>query len=100
MDRSRRHRITIQRKIERRRNSVGEIEVEWQNVCETWAEIRHNVVTIRYQPELFPAMRVVIGNHHFYEIIGVIDRPGKTRLVELRVKETLARESMPRALWG
>jgi head-tail adaptor len=89
MDRSRRHRITIQRKIERR-SSLGDIEFEWQYSCETWADIQGDTITIRYQPELYPGDRVVIGKHHFYEITAVIDRKFRNgRLVELQVTPIL-----------
>ena len=82
---SRRHRITIQRKIHRQ-NTCGEVLFDWADVCTTWSEIRDNIITIRFQPEIYPGMRVVIANSYF-EIVGVIDRRGKTRLVELQVKE-------------
>jgi hypothetical protein len=60
--------------------------------------ITDNIITIRYQPELYPGMRVVIGNS-FFEIIGVIDRRGKTRLTELQVREVSgAGEHAPRAM--
>jgi head-tail adaptor len=95
--RARRHRITIQQKIERR-NAVGEFLFDWQDVCTTWSEIKDNTITIRYQPELWPGMRVVIGNSYF-EIVGVIDRQGKTRLVELQVKEIRASAVLPDARW-
>jgi len=78
--RARRHRITILQK-----NGST-----WNEVCQTWAEIHHeNLITIRYQPDLQPGYRVVIGNS-FFEIVGVIDRPGKTRLVELRIEKLRA----------
>jgi head-tail adaptor len=78
--------------------SMGETVYNWEPACTTWAEIRGDVITIRYQSDLQPGYRVKIGEECL-EIISVIDRPGKTRLVELTVKETLARESMPRAQW-
>ena len=58
-------------------------------MCTTWAEIHENMITIRYQKNLFPGMRVMAGEDHF-EITAVIDRPGKTRLVELRVSKIRA----------
>jgi head-tail adaptor len=82
---SRRHRIAIQKKIERR-NSCGEVCISWEKTCEIWAEIRDDVVTVRYMRDLLPGYRVVIGDSYF-EIVGVIDRRGKTRLVELHVSE-------------
>ena len=84
--RVRRHRIRIERRIESR-NTVGEVIHEYQHTCETWAELRDNIVTIRYQPEIYPRDRVVIGNSRF-EIVGVIDVKQPTRLVRLIVKET------------
>jgi head-tail adaptor len=87
--RSNRSRITIRRRLEHR-NSVGEVEYEWIDVCETWAEINDNVVTIRYQPELLPAMRIVHGGTEF-EIIRIVRDParacnaGHGRFVELHV---------------
>jgi head-tail adaptor len=83
--RVRRHRIVIQKKIDHR-NCVGEVLYDWQDVCTTWSEIRGNVISIRYQSALDLGMRVVIGNS-FFEIVGIVDRQGKTRLVELHVQE-------------
>lgn len=80
--RVRRHRITIEQK-------TGD---EWQKVCESWAEIRGEVITVRYQPYLLPGMRVVMGRET-YEISAVIDPPGKTRLVELHIGEFIDRAS-------
>jgi hypothetical protein len=69
----------------------------WKKVCETWAEIHDGMVTIRYQKHLFPGMHVVAGNDRF-KITGVIDRPGKTRLVELHIQEIRASAELPDAL--
>jgi head-tail adaptor len=80
-----RHRITIQRTIETR-NIVGEVVRDWQDVCQTWAEIKGDLVTIRYQPEIYPGDRVRIGNSYF-EIVGVVDITEPTRIVRLTVKE-------------
>jgi head-tail adaptor len=80
-----RHRITIEKKIEQR-GRLGDVEIEWQLVCQTWAEIRDNVITIRYQPDLLPGYRVRIGKSYF-EIVGVVDIMEPTRLVRLTVKE-------------
>jgi head-tail adaptor len=93
-----RHRITIEKKIEQR-GKLGDVEIEWRLVCQTWAEIRDNVITIRYQPDLLPGYRVAIGKSYF-EIIGVQDiRP--SRLVRLTVKEfsDRAKAVSPFALW-
>jgi head-tail adaptor len=87
---SRRHRITIQRKIYRR-NSCGEVLYDWQAVCQTWAQICGEVVTIRYQADLLPGYRVVIGDDHF-EITAVIDRKFRRgRLVELHLSNITER---------
>ena len=89
--RVRRHRIQIQRQI-----TIPPLNwAVWIQVCRTWAEIHDDMITIRYQKNLSPGMRVAIGNHHHYEIVGVIDRPGKTRLVELHVKEIRAQAEIP-----
>ncbi len=93
---SRRHRITIEQNVGFQ-DSYGELHERWEKVCESWAEIKDDVITIRYQPYLLPGMRAVIGSEHF-QIEGVIDRPGKTRLVELRVKKIRASADMPDAL--
>jgi hypothetical protein len=91
--RVRRHRIQIQRQT-----TIPPLNwAVWTRVCEIWGEIHDDMITIRYQKNLFPGMRVLIGNHHHYEIVGVIDRPGKTRLVELHVKELRASADMPDA---
>jgi hypothetical protein len=84
---ARRHRITIERRT----------EDGFERICETWAEIRGNVISIRYQPEIYPDYRVVIGSDHF-RIVGVVDRRGKTRLTELQVEESGARDNAVRAL--
>jgi head-tail adaptor len=83
--RARRHRITIERTISTR-NTCGEVLYHWEFVCRCWAEIRDNTITIRYQPDLLPGYRVVIGASYF-EIVGVVDIKEPTRLVRLEVKE-------------
>ena len=79
--RSRRHRITIEQKV-----ILPPFKwIAWTRVCQTWAEIQNeNLITIRYQPNLWPGMRVSVGGRHS-EILGIVDRPGKTRLTELHV---------------
>jgi hypothetical protein len=57
------------------------------------AEIKGDVVTIRYQADLLPAYRVVIGNETF-EIVCVKDILQPTRLIELGIR---ARADMPLA---
>jgi head-tail adaptor len=86
--RVRRHRIVIEQKVEIQDYSGD----QWQKVCESWAEIRGEVITVRYQPYILPGMRVVIGRE-LYEITAVIDKPGKTRLVELHISEFINRAS-------
>ena len=92
--RPRRHRITILREI-----YIPFFDFSsWVKVCTTWAEIHDNrMITIRYQKNLFPGMHAVVGNERF-EIVGVVDRPGKTRLVELHVSKIRAAADMPAAL--
>lgn len=90
--RSRRHRIRIERQ-----SIIPPLEwAVWTRVCETWGELRDDdVISIRYQPNLLPGMRVAVGGKYF-SIIGVIDKPGKTRLVELIIR---AEADAPSAQW-
>jgi hypothetical protein len=80
--RSRRYRVAIEKQI-----VIPPLPwAVWTRVCETWAQLADDeTITIRYQPNLFPGMRVSVGRKHF-EILGIIDRPGKTRLVELKIR--------------
>jgi hypothetical protein len=82
---SRRHRITIQRSA--------------ADSFTTWAEICGDSVTIRFAADLWPGMGAVIGRQRF-EIVGVIDRLGRTRLVELKLeaRNSGAGEIAPRAM--
>ena len=93
MNRPRRHRIAIEREID---IPVFAWPV-WRRVCETWAEIHGDLITIRHKPDLFPGMRVKVGPDYF-EIVGVVDRLGKPRLTELHI--TRASSSMHDALAG
>jgi len=83
--RARRHRITILKQI-----PIPTLNFwPWCRVCQTWAEIHENVITIRYQKNLFPGMHIVAGADR-YEITGVVDRPGKTRITELHIEKLRA----------
>src|SRR5262245_48464384 len=94
--RSRRTKIVIERKITKTLVTFDPDLVPllsrtaWQRVCETWAEIQNeNLLTIRYQPDLWPGMRCSFGDRQS-EILGVIDqpaRPGKRKITELHVQE-------------
>ena len=90
--RVRRHRIPIRREID-----VPFISYPIQsNVCTTWAQICGDIVTIRYQPDIYPGDQLIVGQD-VYEITAVADRLEKTRLVELHVKEIRASADMPDA---
>jgi len=93
---ARRQRITIERRIQIR-NTVGEFLQRFEPSCTTWAEIKDDVVSIRYKPDLYPGDRVVIGESRF-KIIAVIDRRGKTRLTELQLEQSGARDNAVRAM--
>jgi len=67
-------------------------------VAEIWAEIHDDLITTRYLKNVYPGDRIVVGRDHF-EIVGVVDRPGRTRLVELHVKKLQASVDMPGAQW-
>jgi len=93
---ARRQRITIERNTQIR-NTVGEVLQIFEPTCETWAEIKGDVISIRYKPDILPGDRVLIGESRF-KIIGVIDRRGKTRLTELQLEQSGARDDAVRAL--
>jgi hypothetical protein len=92
--RPRRHRITIVRKVT---IPTGNFWI-WRRVCQTWAEIHENVITIRFQKNLFPGMHVLAGDDRF-EITAVIDRPGKTRITELHIEKLRASADLSDAQW-
>lgn len=73
-------------------NDYGEIVIEWSHHCEIWGEIHGDTVTTRYLPDVLPGWRVAIARGRMmYTIVGVVDRPGRTRLVELRLEEVSSR---------
>jgi len=84
MSKPQRSRIEIHRRTASR-NTVGEVVYEFEKICETWAELRGDIVTIRYQRDLMPGYRVIIGDE-ILEIVSVRDILQPTRLVELGVK--------------
>ena len=87
----RRHRITILRMVH-----IMNFW-RWAKTCTTWAEIHDDVITIRYQKNLFPGMHIVAGADR-YEITGVVDRPGKTRITELHIEKLRASADLSDAL--
>ena len=83
------HRITILKQI-----PIPTLNFwPWRRVCQCWAEIHNDMITIRYKKDLLPGMHIVAGADR-YEITAVIDRPGKTRLVELHTREIRASADM------
>jgi head-tail adaptor len=84
--RVRRTKIEVLRRIETRR-AFGEIEFVFEKVCSCWAHIEDgNIITTKYIGELFPFWRVKVGESVF-EVISVVDKPGKTRLVEIGIRD-------------
>jgi head-tail adaptor len=87
-----RHRVLIERRTETK-NSVGEVLVEFETAATIWAERHDGFFTSRYFGECMPGWRLKFGTE-VYEIVGVIDLVGKTRLVKLVTKEIRAGSEM------
>ena len=97
-----RHKVTIQRPME---GDNWDTMKRWLDVASVWAlvepargreyiELRHanaeetGRITIRYRPDVKPAMRIVWGSR-VYNIFSILDPDEQHRRLQIMVKEQI-----------
>jgi SPP1 family predicted phage head-tail adaptor len=97
-----RHRVTIQKPVRSESAQSGEVELEWQDIGQAWAEIRptngreqqlyaqtgeqvSHVITCRYTTAITTDCRLAYRGR-FFDVSGVTDVDERRR--ELRITAT------------